>query len=127
MGTLDTYRILGNASLSFNWLLCLLIVADDAVCRVYALDVIILRRHVGMRCCRKLIGCFNFARERARELGLNEGAYIPFSDPTNPKRVTVAVKCRSDLVKSCTHPSGSVRTSSQSPMPNNPNLVAGFH
>ena len=127
MGTLDTYRMLGkgtHAILSYNYLALHLIVADEAVFRVLTLDVIVLAGHVGLICCRGLIGCFNFGREWAGELSSNEGAYIR---SLTPKRVTVAVEYRSDLVKSCTHPSGSVRASSESPMPNNSNFVIGSH
>ena len=129
MGTLDTYGMLGNgtcAVFSLNYLAVHLIVADEAVFRVDTLDVIVLR-HVCMWYCRGRIGCYNFSREWTGELGSNEGAYIRFSDPTNPQRVTVAVECRSDVMKSCAHPSGSVRARSESPIPNNSNLIVRSH
>ena len=96
MGKLDTYITLRRAIrmsgvVSLNYIVSG--PADDVGFRVYALDAIGLR-HVGLSCCRGEIGCFNFAREGAGELGPNEGGYIPFSDITNPKTATAVVECR---------------------------------
>ena len=97
MGKLDTYselrRVIRMSSVvSLNYIANG--PADDVGFRVYALDEIGLRHVDPVSCCRGEIGCFNFAREGAGELGPNEGSYIPFSDITNPKTATAVVKCR---------------------------------
>ena len=60
MGKSDTHRIRRNgilAVLSYDYFAFFLIVADDVVFRVHALDVVFLR-HVDLRCCIGLLDEF---------------------------------------------------------------------